>query len=279
MAREDALSIFSSGETKDKLAELHNGLIESIQKGAVSEQIKNKDYSGDPTTGSVEVNRFKNSGDQTYGTARTAGEGDKLFNNGKVVVNIDQHKEIVEEVNATDLKLHGVGGIVEKRQTNQKTTLISVLDRAFFVAAEAAASVFTPTAATLVGKLEQLIQEVETTVNDWVDGVDREMIVLTVSPAVYGELANYIDSVPNPLTNLTDNVFHKVRIFSNHRQTADAVCMVEGAVAQPVLLSDYEPEKIPLSNDYAVELFYDYGTKAVTPDLIQKVAELVEVES
>ena len=31
------------------------------------------------------------------------------------------------------------------------------------------------------------------------------------------------------------------------------------------------PEKIPLSNDFAVSLFYDYGTKALTPDLILKM--------
>ena len=32
-----------------------------------------------------------------------------------------------------------------------------------------------------------------------------------------------------------------------------------------------DPEKIQLSNDYAVRLFYDYGTKALTPDLIFKL--------
>ena len=47
--------------------------------------------------------------------------------------------------------------------------------------------------------------------------------------------------------------------------------MVRGAVAQPVVVNQYgAPEKIPLSNDYAVSLFYDYGTKALTPDLIYK---------
>ena len=45
--------------------------------------------------------------------------------------------------------------------------------------------------------------------------------------------------------------------------------MIRGAVAQPVVVDQYSnPEKIPLSNDFAVSLFYDYGTKALTPDLI-----------
>ena len=55
MARTDALSIYTNaaGSTADKLAESYGKVIESIQKGALSEQLKNKDYSGDPTTGSV----------------------------------------------------------------------------------------------------------------------------------------------------------------------------------------------------------------------------------
>ena len=49
MARTDALSIYSNaaGTTADKLAESYGKVIDSIQKGALSEQLKNKDYSGD----------------------------------------------------------------------------------------------------------------------------------------------------------------------------------------------------------------------------------------
>ena len=36
-----------------------------------------------------------------------------------------------------------------------------------------------------------------------------------------------------------------------------------------------EPEKIPLSNDYGVSMFFDYGTKALTPDLIFYMDETV----
>ena len=53
--------------------------------------------------------------------------------------------------------------------------------------------------------------------------------------------------------------------------TTNGILMVQGAVAQPVVSDPYSsPEKIPLSNDYAVSLFYDFGTKALTPDLILK---------
>ena len=231
MARTDALSIYINQNTADKLAETYGKVIDAVQKGAISEQIKNKNYSGDPTTGSVEIDRFKNATVNDLGTARTGGAGDKLKNTGKVTVNVDTDKEIVEEIAKKDIKLYGVDGIAEK--------------------------------------LEQLIQSVETTQNDWVDGVDRDMLVVTVKPSVYGALLNYIDSVPNSLTGLKDDYFHKVKIYSNHRQTKDMICMIDGAVAQPVVTDQYDAEKIPMSNDIALELFFSKGTKAVMPDLIK----------
>ena len=95
------------------------------------------------------------------------------------------------------------------------------------------------------------------------------MLVVTVTPAVYSAIQNYIDSVPNSLNGVNDELFHKVRIFSNHRQTKPAICMIEGAVAQLVTTDEYDAEKIPLSNDIALELFFSKGTKAVMPDLIK----------
>jgi len=115
MARQDALSIYINDTEKDKLAETYGDVIEAIQKGAVSEQIKNKNYSGDPTTGSVEIDRFKNAQINDLGTARTGGKGDKLKNTGKVTVNVDTDKEIVEEIAKKDIKLHGLSGMAEKR--------------------------------------------------------------------------------------------------------------------------------------------------------------------
>lgn len=269
MARQDALSIYISGEEKDKLAETYGEVIESVQKGAVSEQIKNKNYSGDPTTGSVEIDRFANANINDLGTARTNAKGDKLKDNGKVTINVDTDKEIVEEIAKKDVKLFGISGMAEKRKGNHIKKLQAYLDTEFFACAVSEGSNVTVTGSTVAEKLEALIQSVETTKNDWVDGVDRDMLVLTVTPKVYGELANYIDSVPNSLTNLTDEYFHKVRIYSNHRQTKDAICMIDGAIGQLVTTDQYDAEKIPLSNDIALELFFSKGTKAVMPDLIK----------
>lgn len=269
--RQDALSIYISDEERDKLAETYAGVIEAVQKGAISEQIKNKNYSGDPATGSVEIDRFKNAQINDQGTARANAKGDKIKNSGKVVVNVDTDKEIVEEVAKKDIRLHGVSGMAEKRKGNHTKQMIAYLDKQFFIKAEEEGTGITlPESITgIAQKLEALIQAVETTVNDWVDGVDRDMLVLTLTPALYGELENYIDSVPNSLTGLEDDMFHRVRVFSNHRQTKDAICMIDGAVAQLVVTDEYDAEKIPLSNHIGIELFFSKGTKAVMPDLIK----------
>lgn len=276
MARQDALNIYISDEEKDKLAETYGEVIEAVQKGAISEQIKNKNYSGDPTTGSVEISRFANAKVNDKGTARTNGKGDKLKNSGKVTINVDTDKEIVEEFTKKDLKLHGVSGIAEKRKTNHIKRMIAYLDSQFFAKAEEEGTLLTIPAeiTALAEKLETLIQSVETTKNDWVDGVDRDMLVVTVTPAVYGKLTNYIDSVSNSVNGLTYEIFHKVRIYSNHRQTKDAICMIDGAVGQLVTTDEYDAEKIPLSNDYGLELFFSKGTKAVMPDLIKYVEKM-----
>ena len=50
----------------------------------------------------------------------------------------------------------------------------------------------------------------------------------------------------------------------------DVIVMVDGAIAQPVMSTPYDAEKINLANAYGVELFYSYGTKSVMPDLIFK---------
>lgn len=271
MARTDALSIMTNTTTRDKLAEVQGFVIEAVQKGAVSEKMKNTEYSGDPANGSVEIDRFKNAQVDDYGTARTAGAGNKLLNSGKVTINIDEDKEIVEEIAKKDVKLFGIPSIMDKRKANQALRMIADLDTRFFAQMVADGTEITGLTEndSLVDNLEKVIQSVETTQNDWVDGVDREMIELSVKPFIYGRLMNYIDSVPNPISGLDEDVFHKVKIYSNHRQTQDIICAIHGAVGQPVTIDEYEPEKIPFSNNYDCSLFYSRGTKAIMPDLIR----------
>lgn len=278
MARTDALSITTNGTTADKLAESYGKVIDSIQKGAISEKIKNTDYSGDPTTGSVEVNRFNNAAANAYGTARTAGEGSKLVNGGKVTINLNQDKEIIEEIEAKDVALFGVGDIIARRSNNHGLRMIADLDRAYFGALESAATAVTlGTGVTAIEDVvEAMIQSISTVTNDYVDGVDREMIVLTLNPTAYGKLRNHIDKVlvVNDAGEEEVAMFHGVRVFENTRQTSAIIATIFGSAAQPVLVNEYADEKVNLSNAHAVELFYSYGTGVVTPDLVKKLATL-----
>ena len=137
---QDAMNITTNGTTKDKLAESYGHLLDAIQKGAVSEQIKNKDYSGDPTTGSVKVDRFKNAASAAYGTARAAGKGSALVNSGKVTISLDTDKEIIEEFESKDVKTFGIDDLIARRVNNHAQRMIADLDSAFFTKAEAKAT-------------------------------------------------------------------------------------------------------------------------------------------
>ncbi|MBR2587010.1 hypothetical protein IKE71_01390 [Candidatus Saccharibacteria bacterium] len=268
MARTDALSILASSETKDKLIELGGKLIESIQKNAVSSYIKNTDYSGDPTSGSVEINRFDNATVDNYGTARAAGKGKALKNSGKVTINLDQDKEITTEIEFKDLKLFGVAGLLEKRTANHGKRAVAHLDRAFFAVAEAAGTAVTSSATEYIDIVDEMIANAESTTNEYVDGVDREDLVLAIKPTVFNALRKYVDKYDNGVDSGEVNKIHGVEVYSNFRQDADIVLMVKGAVAQPVAVSDYTAEKIPLAEAFAAETYLHYGTKAIMPDLI-----------
>lgn len=272
--RTDAQSI-SSGANKDKLKEVLGEIIQNIQKKAISERIKNKKYSGDIKAGSIKVARFTNVESKDYGTARAASKGTQFDNKGKVTINLDKHKEIVEEFNKNDIETIGYNAIIDSKKSGQANTLIRELDRAFFAEAETVGTDVVVTSATeLVEKVEMLILALETTKNEYVDGLNREDMTLTLSPTLYGKLRNYIDKIANANVDSAKEeieMFHGVKVESNMRQTAEAIIMVNGAIAQPVNIYNYGTDRIPLSNDYALTLFYDFGTKAITPDLIKKV--------
>lgn len=269
MAKQDALSIFlSDGTTESTLKEAYAEVVDMIQKGSISSQIKNVNLSGNPEAGSVEVSRLMTAASQAYGTARTGGAGDEISDN-KVTINLSEDKEIVEEIEWKDVQFYGISDLLSKRRVNHEKAMIRELDTAFFTEAVAEGTEVTITATNIEDKVEELIQSVETTSNDNVDGVDRSMIVLTLKPEFYGDLRTHIDTLPNPVDGGVDiATFHGVRIYSNNRQTADAVCLVEGSIAQPVVAQPYQVERIPLSNAIAVELYFSYGTEAVMSDLI-----------
>lgn len=274
MARTKAISLIQSGATKVDLAELSGLVIANIQKETLSSGLKSQSYTGNPATGSVEYKRFKNSASQAYGTARAAGKGDAITV-PPTTVNLDTHREIVEEAAKFDLDTFGVGNIMARRADNHVDTVAAELDAAFFLCAANEGTAFTTTETDIEAQVEALIQTLETVKNDYVRGVPRNIMRLVLSPAFYGDMRDYLDKTvhnANVDTAAEDfTTFHGVRVYSSVFLPANvkAVIMIDGAIAQPAVIYPYkDPEKIPLSNDYGVSMFYDFGTKVLTPDLV-----------
>ena len=279
MPRIQSLAILAAGtdpQANDFLAEQYGKVIENVQKGAISTNMKNTDLSGDPSTGTVEAKRFANAEPQDYGTARAAGAGNKL-KALPVTIPIDTDKEFVEEMEEKDTSLYGVDGLVQRRGANQTLRMIAYLDTKFFATAAADGVALNMSGYDKVEEeLEAIIQECETTKNDFVDGVPRALMHLVLSPKYYGKIRNQLDTQTNNANVDTAaeefKVWHGVKVYScvNLPKGLDYILMVEGAVAQPVMPSPYTVEKIPLSKAYVLELFFSFGTKTVTPDLIFK---------
>ena len=277
MAKINALSILLEDDGKDFLNELYAEVIDSVQKSCVSDMIKNKDLSGDPKTGAVEAKKFANAVSAEYGSARSSGKGDSLKAKS-VTVSIDCDREIVEEIGEKDILLYGVDGLLENRAKNHRRSMVRELERAFFAKAAEEAAEFTPDGEEDAEILEELIQELETTRNDYVDGVDRDMISVIAAPAVYGKIRSWLDTIHNASVDSSKaefSVFHGVKVFPSVYLPAGVkmLAMMDGAVAQPVLPRPYAAEKIPLSEAYAVSLFYYYGVEAVMPEVIFKISE------
>lgn len=276
MARIDSLSIELRGQdAKDKLAEEYGKVIENIQAITLSSRLKNTDLSGDPTSGTVEAKRFANASGKPYGTARTAGKGDAIEAQ-PVVIALNDDTEYIEEVEEKDLKTYGVNGLIERRTRNHQDALAVELDSKFFAEAVSAGTSFTPTGSpSIEDEIEEAIQTIETTKNDFVQGVPRNMIEIVANPATYGKLRNKINSISNAnglgqLANYEQGTFNNTNIYSSVflPNGIKYVVMVKGAVAQPVMTSIYNPAKVDLSDATAFGLFAYKGTKAVMDDLI-----------
>ena len=276
MARVDALSIeLRSQVGKDKLSEEYGKTIDTVQANTVSSVLKNKNLSGDPTSGTVEAKRWTNVSGNSYGTARASGKG-KSIKVDPVVIQINDDTEYISEVEEKDLRMYGVKGLIEKEMGEHEKGLEAELETKFFAEAVQQGTSFSPTGTpTIEDEIEEAIQTIETTKNDYVRGVPRTLINIVLSPSYYGKLRNKINSIPNSndlgqLRSYERGIFNNVDVFSNVflPDGVNYVVMVDGAVAQPIHTSEYSPEKIQFSDATGFGLFAYKGTKAVMPDLI-----------
>lgn len=277
MAQTEALSIYQSADAKAYLRNVIVGIFENIGKATLSGKFKSKNADLSQAAGSYEFKRFANAVSQTYGTARTAGRGQKIVA-PSVTVNMDTNKEIVEELNLFDgqsFTQETFESFVNRRKNAIELAVQRELDRAFFakIAEEGTAGGVTiDTSANIVAQLEDLFVKLETTSNDYVDGVDRELMALILSPKLYGKIKTELNDVYNFAGTVEEGTFkgiNGVAAFSSNRLPTgvDYELIVMDSVAQPVLIKGTEVEKIQLSNEYAVETFFRYGTKVIASEL------------
>lgn len=274
MSRIPSLSMLTTDDAKLYLKELYDNVIEGVMRTLISAKMKNRDLSGEPSSGSVVAKRFANAKPQKYGTARAAGKGEKIKGE-EVVVQIDDDQEIVEEIEEKDVKLGGVDGLMDRRSANHIVRMASDLDTKFFKCAYENAILIEVDLANgaVEDILEAVIQELENTKNAFVDGVPRQMIRMVLNSAWYGKIRNQLDKTSRANVDTTAEEFyawHGVQVDSciNLPTGCPFLVMCDGAIAQPVTSSQYTAEKIPLSEAHAISLFYHDGTDVVTPDLI-----------
>lgn len=272
-SRLGALSIELLGsEAKDKLAEEYGKVIENITTETVAGKYSNKDLSGDPTSGSVEAKRFANVKGQKYGTARKGGAGQKIKAQN-VVVPIDDDVEYIEEVEEKDLKMYGVGGLIEKRTANHGLSASIYNDVKFFQAMADEGTEFSCTETAINKIVSKAITTMRKTKNDFVNGVPLQMIKVAFSEDAYGEIRDWLDTTAK--SNIDTSIgevgrFHGVDVFStvNMPDGYDFMVFIDGAVAQPKHPVIYNPAQIEFSKAIGFGLFIDMGTKCVTPDLV-----------
>ena len=274
--RIESLNVLLDGSEQGKmlLKEAYDGVIANVQKATISSKIKNTDLSGDPDAGTVEAKRFVNASSQAYGTARTNSKGNAV--KGKTVtIAIDTNREFVEEIEQKDIRLLGVDGLVAKRSANHAQRLVAELDTAFFAEGKTAGTQFKPAKdMTDIQKIvETAILQLEKLKNPYIDGLDRDMLSIIFDPDTYSAMRMYLDTVSNTNVDTTTEEFtmyHGVKCSSSNRLPSGVKfeIMMDESIAQPIRSVPYTAERIPLSEAVAVEMFFYYGTKAVTPDTI-----------
>lgn len=274
MARIASLNVLLSTTGNDYLAEEYGKVIANVQKRCISQLIKNTDLSGTPGAGTYEAKRFENKTSNAYGTARS-GHAGQAVKATPVTVPVNVDKEIVVEVEQKDVTLYGVDDLVQREAASAQKSMVRELEKAFFAEAVTAGTAYTPASGVTAIEdiVEGLIQSVETVQNNFVDGVERDMITVVCNPATYGKLRTYFDKASaGNATAESFETFHGVKVFSSVYLPSgtNAVAMADGSIAQPVLPTVAPAERIQLSNAIGFGLFYSYGTKAVAADLIFK---------
>lgn len=285
MARTYSLNVLSdltTPEGKMFLKELYGVVIANVQNESTVTDLKNTQLSGDVAAGSVEAKRFQNATSKEYGAARTAGAGEAVKGR-PVTVNLDTDREFVEELEEKDTRMLGVEGLIRQRAAEHQSGMVWELEEAFYNCAKTEGVAYTAssTATHVKDIIEAAVVQLSKTNNKYIRGIKRGLMKIVCNPEVYSEMRDYLDTLQN--SNVASDVekfraFHGVQIEECINLPGETttgagddikfVLMMKQSIAQPVHSTVYSAEKIPQSNAYSVQLFYTYGTRAVTPETI-----------
>jgi len=272
---QEALNIMmQDGTTKENLKEVLNGVIENVSARAVSEQIKAKNGSGDPEGGVIEYKRFVNAELQDKGTARKAGEGNKIKAK-PVKVYLNDDKEIVEELQGKDIKLYGIDGMAERRKANHQSAIIRYLDREFFK--EILKGTKVEAKGNIQDTIDDLLKRARTLKNDFIDGIESDLLVIVVDSDYRKGMKKILDELPNGTDPKEQAIgmYDSVRVYESVRMPKGihVAVMMDGAIAQPYYVSEYDIEKVPFDDAAALEDYLYKGTQALMEDTIFYVEE------
>ena len=226
MALTQALSIYQSEDAKAYLRNVIVGIFENIGMKTVSGRLKSRNADLSKPAGSYEFKRFANATSQEYGTARTAGKGQKVIA-PSIPVNLDVNREIVEELNLFDgqsFTQDTFEAFVERRKAAIKLAVERELDRAFFADIKTngtAAGIAINLSGDIVSQLEDVIVKLVTTQNEFVDGVERENMALILSPRLHSKLKTELNDVYNFSGTVEEGTFkgiNGVAVFEALRQ-------------------------------------------------------------
>lgn len=264
MAKTESINVLLDPSGKMVLDEAYGVLTDRFASASISNFLKNKNYSGDMSAGSIVIKKFQNGTPATYGTASTAGHGEYL-KGVETTINLSTRKEIITEVEQSDVVEMKLQELVNKRADSNAKSMEIDLDKAFFATAYSTGTETASTGATFKDVVEDMIVEVESVENNYYNGIDREFISIVCSPAKYGELRTYIDTTTTANTTIGEDViptYHGCKIFKSTRlpDGVDAIVMMDEAIAQPVYVNDYTAEKVAYKDAIALEVFYNYGT-------------------
>lgn len=275
---QNSLNVYTdlSQETKDTLNQILAGVIENIQVTAVSEKIKNKKGSGNPEAGTIQYKRFANATLQAKGTARARAKGNPLEDEN-ILINLNDDKEIIEELQKKDIKLLGIPALAEKRKANFAKRVSAYLDTKFFATAKSAGTAYAGEQTDVDKIIDEMIVTAKTTSSDYIDGIDAEDLVIVLDAEWRKEMKHKLDLLPNgtaPRNGLI-GMYDSIDVHESNRlgDGVHAFVMLKESVAEPWYVSEYQAEKVPFDDAIALENFLYCGAGALNPEAIYYYAE------